>query len=222
MVADPGRRRVNGDRGSYIRSMLGPRAADLDGVLRDALLSCRLVPLQIDDNAARLLQMLTQLQRPTNALEIGTYFGYSAIHIARGMAAGGWLTTIEVDPEVAAVARRNFEVCGVADRVEIVVADAADYLDSLEPESFDLIFIDAEKRNYPLYLKLCAPLLKLDGLLIADDAFADGNFDHEPDGDGAAAVDGIRKYTRYVCRSPKLFSAFIGTEHGMVVSRRVS
>lgn len=210
------------DHSAYIRSMLGPRAADLDGVLRDALLSRRLVPMQVDDNAARLLQLLTQLKRPTRALEVGTYFGYSAIHIARGLATGGRLTTIEVDPEVAAVARRNLEVCGVADRVEIIVADAAEHLERLRPESFELIFIDGNKRDYPLYLKLCAPLLIPGGLLIADDAFADGNFDHEPDGDEAAAVDGIRKYTRYVCRSPKLFSAFIGTEHGMVVSCRSS
>ena len=210
------------DHSSYVRLMLGPRAPDLDGVLRDALLSRRLVPMQVDDNAARLLQMLTQLQQPARALEVGTYFGYSAIHIARGLAVAGRLTTIEVDLEIASVARRNFEVCGVADRVEIVVADAVEYLKSLEPASFELIFIDGEKRDYPLYLKQCAPLLTPGGLLIADDAFADGNFDHEPDGDEAAAVDGIRKYTRYVCRSPKLFSAFIGTEHGMVVSRRVS
>lgn len=213
---------MNGDHSSYVRSMLGPRAADLDGVLREALLSRRLIPMQIDDNAARLLQMLTQLQQPAHALEVGTYFGYSAIHIARGLAAGGRLTTIEVDREVAAIARRNLEVCGVADRVEIVIADAVEHLVSLKPESFGLIFIDGEKRQYPLYLKLCVPLLMPGGLLIADDAFADGNFDHEPDGDQAAAVDSIRKYTRYVCRSPRLLSVFIGTEHGMVLSRRVS
>src|ERR1044072_189516 len=202
--------------------MLGPRAADLDGILREALLSRRLIPMQVDDNAARLLQVLTQLQRPARALEVGTYFGYSAIHIARGLVGGVRLTTVEIDAEVAAVARRNFEVCGVADRVELFVADAAEHLKSLETESFGLIFIDGEKRDYPLYLKLCAPLLTPGGLVIADDAFADANFAHEPDGDEAAAVDGIRKYTRYVCRSPKLFSAFIGTEHGMVVSRRVA
>lgn len=211
---------MNKDHSDYVRSMLGSRAADLDGVLREALLLRRLVPMQVDDNAARILQMLTQLKQPMRALEVGTYFGYSAIHIARGLPSGGRLTTIEVDPEVADVARRNLEVCGVADRVEILVTDATKHLENLEPDSFDLIFIDGEKRDYPLYLKLCAPLLTLGGLLIADDAFADGNFDHEPDGDEAAAVEGIQKYTCYVCRSPKLFSAFIGTEHGMVVSYR--
>jgi predicted O-methyltransferase YrrM len=210
------------DRSAYVRSMLGPRAEDLNGVLRDALLSRGLVPKQVDDNAGRILQVLTLLKRPARALEIGTYFGYSAIHIARGMASGGRLTTIEVDPDIAAVARRNLEVCGVADRVEIVVADAAEHLPRLEPESFELIFIDGKKGEYPLYLKLCVPLLRIGGLLIADDAFADGNFDHEPDGDEAAAVVGIQKYTGYVCRSPKLFSAFIGTDSGMVVSYRLS
>ena len=202
--------------------MLGSRAADLDGVLREALLLRRLVPMQVDDNGARLLQMLTQLKGPMQAVEVGTYFGYSAIHIARGLPAGGRLTTIEIDPEVAAVARRNLKACGVADRVEVIVADAAEHLKTLEPQSIQLIFIDGEKCHYPLYLKLCVPLLAVGGLLIADDAFTDGNFNHEPGGDSAAAENGIRKYTRYVFRSPKLFSAFIGTEHGMVISCRES
>lgn len=212
---------MNKDHSDYVRSILGSRAADLDCVLREALLSRRLIPMQVDDNAARILQLLTQLKRPMRALEIGTYFGYSAIHIARGLPSGGRLTTIEIDHEVADVARHNLNLCGVADRVQVIVADAINHLESLEPDSFDLIFIDGEKRNYPLYLKLCAPLLTLGGLLIADDAFADGDFVHEPDGDEAAAVEGIQKYTYYVCRSPKLFSAFIGTEHGMVVSYRL-
>jgi caffeoyl-CoA O-methyltransferase len=207
---------------SYVRSMLGPRAADLEDVLREALLSQRLVPMQVDDNAARLLQMLTELQRPARALEIGTYFGYSAIHIARGLAADGQLTTIEIDPKMAAIARRNFKACRVADRIDLVVADATEHLNMYAPESFELIFIDGEKGDYPLYLKLCTPLLAPGGLLIADDAFADGNFEHEVGGDHATAVASIKKYVRYVCRSPKLFSAFIGTTNGMVVSRRVS
>lgn len=210
------------NRGAYVRSMLGPRAVDLDGVLRDALLARRLVPMQVDDNAARLLQVLTLLRRPSRALEIGTYFGYSAIHIARALVPGAKLTTIEVDPEVAEVARGNLEACGVADRVEVVVADAVDHLRHFQPESFELIFIDGEKRHYPLYLKLCMPLLAQGGLLVADDAFADGNFSNERDGDGVAAAAGVRKYSHYVCRSPKLVSAFVGTDHGMIVSCRTA
>lgn len=213
---------MTSEHNKYVRSMLGPRDADLDIILRDALLSRGLVPMQIDDNAARLLLLLTRLKQPTHALEVGTYFGYSAIHIARGLPPGGRLTTLEVDAEVASVARRNLEACGVADRVEIVVGDAAKHLGTLAPSSLELIFIDGPKRDYPLYLKLCAPLLKPGGLLIADDAFAAGNFEHEPDGNEIAARDGVRRYTRYVCRSPKLFSAFVGTEHGMVVSCRLS
>lgn len=210
------------DRGAYVRSMLGPRAVDLDGVLRDALLARRLVPMQVDDNAARLLQVLTLLRQPNRALEIGTYFGYSAIHIARALVPGAKLTTIEVDPEVAEVARQNLEMCGVGDRVEIVVADAAEHLRDYEPQSFELIFIDGEKRHYPLYLKLCIPLLAPGGLLVADDAFADGNFSNERDGDGIEAAAGIQKYAHYVFRSPKLVSAFVGTDHGMIVSCRTA
>lgn len=206
----------------YVRSKLGRRPADLDGVLQDALLTRALVPMQVDDNAGRVLQLLTLAKRPSRALEIGTYFGYSAIHIARGLPPSGTLTTIELDAGVAAVACANFERCDVADRIDLVLADAAEYLETVEADTFDLVFIDGAKRDYPLYLRLCAPLLKVGGLMIADDAFADGNFDHEADADCDAAIRGVDVYNSYVCRSPKFLSAFVGTEHGMLVSYRVS
>ena len=222
MAADGMEPRLVKTPGQYARSKLGPRPADLDSVLRDALLTRTLVPMQVDDNAGRVLQLLTLAKSPSRAIEVGTYFGYSAIHIARGLPPGAILTTIEIDAEVAAVAHANFERCEVADCIDLVVADAAEYLGTLEADTFDLVFIDGAKRDYPLYLKLCVPLLKIGGLLIADDAFAEGNFDHEADADGEAATKGVDAYNSYVCRSPKFFSAFVETEHGMLVSYRLS
>ena len=85
----------------YIRAMLGPREEVLDSVLKDSLLGHGLRPMHIDDNAARVLQLLTLIRRPSRVIEIGTFFGYSAIHIARGLPAGGRLVTLEADPELA-------------------------------------------------------------------------------------------------------------------------
>jgi caffeoyl-CoA O-methyltransferase len=204
----------------YVRAMLGPREQLLDEILKDALLGHGFVPMQIDDNAARVLQLLTMIHRPRRAIEIGSYFGYSSIHIARGLPEGGKLTTLEIDGTVAELARRNVELAGLSDRVDVVVGAAAGHLANVQRDSVDMIFIDADKRMYPEYLKLCFPLLRPGGILIADDAFALGDFSGEAHdgGDGGTEIKAINTYNRAVCKSPRLFSAFIGTNNGLLVS----
>lgn len=205
---------------AYIRAVFGRREPVLDSILRESLLGHGLRPMQVDDNAARVLQLLTLVHRPRHAIEVGTFFGYSAIHIARGLPEGGHLTTLEIDADLAALARRNLAAAGVEDRVSVVVGPAADHLGRVEPGSVDMVFLDAEKSAYPGYLKLCYPLLRPGGLLIADDAFGRGDFSAETGeaGDGAGEVAAINTYNLAISRSPNLFSAFIGTDNGLLVS----
>lgn len=204
----------------YIRAVLGPREEMLDGVLREALLDHGLRPMQVDDNAARVLQLLTRIRRPRRVIEVGTYFGYSTIHIARGLVGDARLTTLEIDGDTATMARRNLERAGVADRVDVVVGPAAAYLREVAPGSIGMIFIDADKKSYPEYLKLCFPLLEPGGVLIADDAFSQGDYRPEAadGGDGELEARAINTYNRAIVRSPRLFSAFIGTNNGLLVS----
>ncbi|MFY1597071.1 O-methyltransferase [Micromonospora sp. WMMD737] len=194
----------------------------LDDILRSSLLDHRMPTIQVDDNAGRVLQLLTMLRRPQRVVEVGTLFGYSTVFIARGLPQGARMTTIEIDPKAAELASTNLARAGLADRVEVVVGDAADHLSTIQPESVGMIFIDADKKSYPRYLKLCFPLLEPEGLLIADDAFAGGDFspDHpgtEEDGQEAAS---IRAYAAAVGRSPRLFSCFVGTRHGLLISSK--
>ncbi|WP_410676923.1 O-methyltransferase [Amycolatopsis sp. cmx-4-68] len=203
---------------TYARSVFGPREPVLDAVLRDALLGRGLRPMQVDDNAGRVLQLLTTLHRPQRVLEIGTFFGFSTIHIARGLPEGGHLVSLEIDAKVAETARQNLAAALVADKVDIVVGPAADYLQALAPLSLDMVFIDAEKTAYPEYLKLTYPALAVGGLLVADDTLPQGDFSAE--GDTAAVRSAISAYTRAVARSDHLFSAFIGTDNGLLVSRK--
>lgn len=208
---------------SYIRSVLGSREPLLEDILKRSLLTNRMRPMQVDDNAGRILQLLTLLRRPRHVIEIGTLFGYSAIYLARGLPEGGRLTTLEIDAAAADVALHNIEAAGLADRVNIVVGNAIDYLATVPPESIGMIFIDADKKSYSQYLKLSFPLLEPGGLLVADDAFAQGDFAAEQDGgaDSDRERKGIRAYARAVGKSPRLFSAFVGTENGLMVSYKV-
>lgn len=204
----------------YARAVLGPREPLLDEILRRSL-GAGMPTIQVDDNAGRLLQVLTAIQRPRLVIEIGTLFGYSTVHIARGLPAGGRIVTVETDPVAAGMARENLDAAGVGDAVEIVVGDGAEYLASVEPGSAGMLFIDADKRSYPAYLKHGFPVLEAGGLLIADDAFADGDFRAESrSGTDSDEVQGILAYVGAVGRSPRLFSAFAGTGHGMLISRK--
>lgn len=125
---------------------------------------------------AALLTMLARLAGARRALEIGTFTGYGAISIARGLASGGSLTCLEVSDEYAEIARRNIESAGLSHRVEIRVGPADEALRALPEEpTFDYVFIDADKTAYPTYYDLTIPRLVPGGLLLLDNVFLGGD-----------------------------------------------
>jgi predicted O-methyltransferase YrrM len=124
---------------------------------------------------AALLTMLARLVGARRALELGTFTGYGAISIARGLADGGRLTCLEVDEEYAAIARRNLEDAGVADRVEIIVGPALESLRAMPAEpTLDYVFLDADKPAYPDYYEEIVPRLVPGGLLLIDNVLLRG------------------------------------------------
>jgi caffeoyl-CoA O-methyltransferase len=124
---------------------------------------------------AALLTMLAQLVGARRALELGTFTGYGAISIARGLADGGRLTCVELNEEYAAIARRNLEAAGVADRVEVVVGPALESLRAMPAEpTFDYVFLDADKSGYPDYYEEIVPRLLPGGLLLIDNVLLGG------------------------------------------------
>jgi caffeoyl-CoA O-methyltransferase len=125
---------------------------------------------------AALLEMLARLIGARSALEIGTFTGYGAISIARGLAEGGSLTCLEVSQEFAEIARRNIESAGLSDRVEIRLGPAVEALRAMPEEpTFDYVFIDADKKGYPNYYDLVVPRLVSGGLLLLDNVFLGGD-----------------------------------------------
>jgi caffeoyl-CoA O-methyltransferase len=124
---------------------------------------------------AALLTMLARLIGARRALEIGTFTGYGAISIARGLVDGGRLTCLEVSEEYADIARRNIADAGVGDRVDVLVGPAADALAAMPQEpTFDYVFIDADKTSYPTYYDLVVPRLVSGGLLLLDNVLLRG------------------------------------------------
>ena len=119
---------------------------------------------------AALLTLLVRLTHARTAIEIGTFTGYGAICIARGLPADGRLTIFEVSEEYAAIARRNLEDAGQIDKVEFVLGPAN--LDDLE--AIDFAYVDADKDGYPAYYEAIVPKLRSGGLLLLDNMLRGG------------------------------------------------
>jgi caffeoyl-CoA O-methyltransferase len=145
--------------------------------------------MQVSPDQGALLQVLVAAVGATNALEVGTFTGYSAICIARGLPDGGRLTCLELEDEYADIAQRNLEAAGVADRVEIRRGPAGDSLRAMPEEpTYDFVFIDADKPGYPEYYELVLPRMKRGALLLLDNMLMGGDVvDPEP-GSSAAVV----------------------------------
>ncbi len=114
-----------------------------------------------------LLQMLTQLASPTLAVELGSYAGYGAVCIARGLPSGGTLHVIEANEECEQMIRHHAQMAGVDDRIQLHIGQALDLLPTL-PDGIGLAFVDADKVNYENYYHLLLPKMRPGGLLIFD------------------------------------------------------
>jgi len=131
--------------------------------------------MQIGPEQGMFMTLLTRLVGAANALEVGTFTGYSALCIARGLAPGGRLLCCDVNEEWTAIARRHWELAGVADRIELRLAPALDTLRSLPSDPpIDLAFIDADKPNYVAYYEEIVGRLRPGGVLLADNVLWSG------------------------------------------------
>lgn len=131
--------------------------------------------IQVSPSDGRLVYALLRLLAPKKVIEIGTLVGYSAIHIARALAPGGHLWTIEFDRRHAELARRNLVEAGLVDRVTVVDGVAIDVLPTLVGKGpFDAVFIDADKVNYDHYGRWAIANLRPGGLVMGDNAYLFG------------------------------------------------
>jgi caffeoyl-CoA O-methyltransferase len=131
--------------------------------------------MQVAPEQGALIEFLVRLIGAEEALEVGTFTGYSAICIARGLPEGGRLTCLEISEEFAGIARRNLERAGVAERVDIRVGPAGESLEAMaSAPTFDFAFIDADKPNYPEYYELVLPRMRPGALVLLDNMLQGG------------------------------------------------
>ncbi len=171
--------------------------------------------IQISPLQGKMLQVLAAACGAKKILEIGALAGYSGLWLARALPADGHMITLEVSPKHAGVARQTFAEGGVGERVEIRVGPALESLAGLQSEApFDLIFIDADKGNYPAYLEWAMRLSRTGSLIVADNVIRSGRAFLTPPPDESAA--GAAAYNAALAANPRLVSiAFPMDEDGM-------
>lgn len=151
----------------------------LDDVARDLIAETAelgdVVSMQVAPEQAALLTMLTRLTGATAAIEVGTFTGYSALAIARGLPPGGTLLCLDVSEEWTAIARRYWERAGVDHHIELRLGPALESLRALPATpAYDLAFVDAHKPEYPEYIAELAPRMRTNGLILVDNTLRDG------------------------------------------------
>jgi len=195
----------------YITDLFVP----FDSVMQEALATSEaagLPSISVAPNEGKLLMLLAQLCGARRILEIGTLGGYSTIWLARGMASGGSLITLEASTKHAGIASINIARAGLANVVEVRIGPAGDTLPQLAAEGhgpFDLIFIDADKEGYPAYFAWSLKLARPGTLIIADNVIRDGEILDPASSD--ASVQGIRRFNQLLANEPRVRATLIQT-----------
>jgi len=144
----------------------------------------------------KLLELLSGLIKPRRILEIGSFTGYSALCLAKGLAPGGILHTIELREEDAAVARQNFNLSEAKDKIILHTGNALNIIPTLA-EAWDMVFIDADKTGYIDYYKMIAPGLKKGAVILADNVLFHGEVLEQPlKGKNAKAIQAFNEYVQ--------------------------
>jgi predicted O-methyltransferase YrrM len=185
-----------------------PRDPVLDAALADAR-AAGLPAADVSPSQGGLLALLARSHGARRILELGTLAGYSTIWLARALAPGGRLVTLERDPAHAAVARANLERAGLADRVELHVGPALETLPRLAGDPFDLAFLDADKASTDVYLDHVLELLRPGALIVADNVVRGGAV-ADP-GPGDPSTEGIRRFAARLQAEPRLEATAIQT-----------
>jgi predicted O-methyltransferase YrrM len=188
--------------------------------LKAAARAAGIPPIWIAPEQASFMQILLKAARAERVVEVGTLAGASAIAMARALPAGGRLVTIELDPRFAAFAEAWVARSDVAARIEVRRGAGKDVLAELPADSADAMFLDADKRGYPDYLREALRVVKVGGLVLVDNAFAFGELFAESPRDRETAA--VRAFNDLMARTRAIHGVIVPLGDGLWVGVRES
>lgn len=209
----------------YIEQHSSPESPVLQQITRSTHLEV-INPRMLSGHVqGRVLSMISQMIRPKRILELGTFTGYSALCLAEGLTEDGKLITIEHNDEMEDSIRRNLALSPLGEKIELVIGDAKAVLQQLKVEGvkckgaeFDLVFIDADKKEYCDYLDLVLPLMRAGGWILADNTLWDGHI-IEAAYDKDKQTVALRAFNDKVAQDERLEKVILPLRDGLTIIR---
>ena len=215
----------------YIEQHSSPESTVLQQITRSTHLEV-INPRMLSGHVqGRVLSMLSQMIQPKRILELGTFTGYSALCLAEGLREDGKLITIEHNDEMEDSIRRNLALSPLGEKIELKIGEAKEILkqlgneianqlkeDSEKQEKFDLVFIDADKKEYCDYLDLVLPLMHDGGWILADNTLWDGHI-IDPAYDKDKQTIGLRDFNDKVMADERLEKVILPLRDGLTIIR---
>ncbi|HUA42709.1 MAG TPA: O-methyltransferase [Streptosporangiaceae bacterium] len=204
----------------YLTAHSAPRDAVLDQLAAETIATFPdAAGMQIGPEQGTFMTLLTQLIVASRALEIGTFTGYSSICLARGLAEGGMLTCCDVSEEWTSLARKYWQLAGLADRIDLQLRPALETLRALPAtEAFDIAFIDADKTGYVSYWDEVVPRMRPGGAILVDNTLSHGRVVDPAETD--ANVQGIRDFNDHAAADKRVVLVLLPIGDGLTLARK--
>ena len=202
----------------YAESITTPETEVLSRLNRETNMKVE-SPIMLSDHLqGAALAMMSRMLRPARILEIGTYTGYSAICLAQGLREGSMLHTIDINEELADMCARYWQQAGVADKITLHIGRAADIIPTLN-ETFDLVFIDADKVGYSAYYDLVYDKVRPGGFIFADNVLYDGEV-ILPDEQMSRNARAIAAFNEKIKSDPRVTQVLLPLRDGILMIQK--
>lgn len=203
---------------AYVTSHTRPESELLKKLNRETYAKVLMPRMLSGHLQGQVLRMLSLMIKPRAILEIGTYTGYSALCLAEGLREGGKLVTMDINEELAPMAQRYFAESPHSSRIDYRVGNAVEIIPTLEGP-FDLVFIDADKVNYPAYFEMAMKLVPSGGFIIADNVLWSGKV-LENGGKTDPDTEAIKQFNDLVNNDERVENVLFTIRDGLMVVRK--
>lgn len=203
----------------YVEAHIDPEPSELHRLMRESNLRMVHGRMCSGHLQGRLLRMLVRMAGARRILELGTFTGYATLCLAEGAGEGASVDTVEVSDENEDFLREVFGRSPHGNIINLIIGDAKEVMEGMEAESYDLIFIDADKRDYPAYYTLAKRLIRRGGWIIADNTLWDGHVADEERHDPQTL--GVKRFNDIVAADAEVEKVIIPLRDGLTLIRRL-
>ena len=217
-MAEPKSFLLSAELGDYLVAHGTPPDAIQAGLIAETAALGAIAGMQVAPEQGAFLTLLAQVTGARRAIEIGTFTGYSALCIARGLPADGRLICCDVSEEWTSVGRPYWEKAGVANKIDLRIAPALDTLAALDGE-FDFAFIDADKPNYARYWDALVPRMHPNGVILVDNVLWGGNVINPDAADENTKA--IKAFNDAIAQDDRVETVMLPISDGLTLARRI-